>query len=55
MINKHLQRDLLTSGIDVDGSTVRRRLLEVGRKARKSIKKAIVDTCNEAETVGMGK
>jgi arginine repressor len=42
MTTKDLQRDLLTSGIDTDASTVRRRLLEVGLKARKPIKKELL-------------
>jgi hypothetical protein len=36
---KDLQRDLLTSRIEIDASTVRRRLLDVGRKTRKPFKK----------------
>jgi hypothetical protein len=37
--SKDLQRDLLNSGIDTDASAVWHRLLEVGRKARKPLKK----------------
>jgi hypothetical protein len=40
--SKDLQRDLLISGIDIDSSTVWRRLLEVGQKARKTIKKQLL-------------
>jgi hypothetical protein len=32
----------MTSGIDIDASAVQRRLLEVGRKARKPIKKQLL-------------
>jgi transposase len=39
MTSKDLERDLFTLGIDIDASTVWHRLLEVGRKARKPIKK----------------
>jgi hypothetical protein len=42
MTSKDLQRDLLTSGIHTDASTVRHRLLEVGRKARRSNKKQLL-------------
>lgn len=52
MTSKDFQRD---SGIATDDSTVWCRLLEVGWKAIKPIKKATVDTCYEAETVSMGK
>ena len=37
-----LQRDLSTSGINISSSTVRRRLLEVGRFARKPLKKQLL-------------
>jgi hypothetical protein len=42
MTSKDLQRDLLTSGVYFDGSTVQRRLLEVWRKAREPIKKKLL-------------
>jgi hypothetical protein len=42
MTSKDLQRDLLTSGIYVEASTAWCRVLEVGRKARKSIKKQLL-------------
>jgi transposase len=42
MTSKDLQRDLLTSRIDIDALTVRHRLLAVGRKARKQIKKQLM-------------
>jgi hypothetical protein len=42
MTSKDIQRDLLTSGIDVDASTVWRSLFEVGWKARKPIKKQLL-------------
>ena len=37
-----LQRDLLAAGIEVTSSTVRRRLLSVGRRARKPINKQLL-------------
>ena len=37
-----LQRDLQQSGVNVSSSTVRRRLLEVGRKAQKPLKKQLL-------------
>ena len=37
-----LQRDLSTSGVNISSSTVRRRLLEVGRFARKPLKKQLL-------------
>jgi hypothetical protein len=40
--NKDPERDLLTLGIDTDASTVWPRLLEVGQKARKPIKKQLL-------------
>jgi transposase len=42
LTSKDLQRDLLTPGIDIDASTVRRTLLEDGRKAREPIKKQLL-------------
>jgi hypothetical protein len=42
MTSKDLQTNLFPSGIDIDASTVRRRLLEVGWKARKPIKKQLL-------------
>jgi hypothetical protein len=38
MTSRDLQRDLMTPGIDIDALIVRRRLLEVGRMARKPMK-----------------
>jgi transposase len=40
--SKDLQRDLLSSGIDIGASTVWHRLLEFGRKARKPIRKQLL-------------
>lgn len=37
-----LQKDLATSGVHISSSTVRRRLLSVGRKARRPIKKQLL-------------
>jgi hypothetical protein len=42
MASKDLQRDLVTSENDIDASTLRRRLLEAGRKAREPIKKQLL-------------
>ena len=39
-----LQQDLASAGVMVDSSTVRRRLLAVGRKARRPIKKQLLTT-----------
>lgn len=39
-----LKRDLLATGFDVSSSTVRRRLLEAGRKARRPTKKQFLTT-----------
>ena len=39
-----LQQDLASAGVIVDSSTVRRRLLAVGRKARRPIKKQLLTT-----------
>lgn len=49
-----LQKELAVSGTQVHASTVRRRLLEVGRKARKPIKKTAIDCSYEEEENGMG-
>ena len=40
--SKDLQRDLATAGVNVDSSTVRKRLLEVGRKVRSPCKKQLL-------------
>lgn len=40
--SKDLQRDLAAAGVHVDSSTVRRRLLEVGRTARRPLKKQLL-------------
>jgi hypothetical protein len=40
--SKDLQRNVSTSGFEIDASTVRRRLLHLGRKARKPIKKQLL-------------
>ena len=39
--SKDLQRDLATAGVNVDSSTIRERLLEVGRKAKSPCKKQL--------------
>jgi hypothetical protein len=52
MTSKDLQRDLLTSAMDFDASAVRRSLWAGGKK---TIQKAIVNTCYEVETVSMDK
>ena len=40
--SKDLQRDLATAGVNVDSSTVRRRLLQAGRKARRPLKNQLL-------------
>ncbi|GFV44364.1 HTH_Tnp_Tc3_2 domain-containing protein [Trichonephila clavipes] len=40
--NRDLQRELLATGVSVDSSTVRLRLIEAGRFARKSIEKQLL-------------
>lgn len=37
-----IKRDILSHGVDVDASTVRRRLLECGRRARRPVKKQLL-------------
>ena len=39
--SKDLQRDLATAGVNVDSSTIRKRLLEAGRKAKSPCKKQL--------------
>jgi hypothetical protein len=52
MTSRDLQRDLLTSGIDIDASTVRRRLLIVGLKARKPIEKQLLTPAMKQKRLG---
>ena len=52
--SKDLQRDLATAGVNVDSSTIREQLLEVGRKARSPLLEAIANSCYEKETPKMG-
>ena len=40
--SEDLQRDLATAGVNVDSSTVKKRLLEAGRKARSPRKKQLL-------------
>ena len=40
--SEDLQRDLATAGVNVDSSTIRKRLLEAGRKARSPCKKQLL-------------
>lgn len=49
------QRNVLATGANIDVSTMRRRLLEAGWKARKPIKKAVECICHEEKSSGMGK
>ena len=49
-----LQQDLASAGVMVDSSTVRRRLLAIGRKARQPIKNTALDHQNEKETFHLG-
>ena len=39
--SKDLQRDLATARVNVDSSTIRKRLLEAGRKAKSHCKKQL--------------
>ncbi|GFU37202.1 HTH_Tnp_Tc3_2 domain-containing protein [Trichonephila clavipes] len=53
-ISRDLQRELLATGVSVDSSTVRRRLIEAGRFARKPIGRTVINSCNEEKTFGLG-
>ena len=52
--SKDLQRDLATAGVNVDSSTVRKRLLEAGRKARSTRKKQLPTVAMQKKTPKMG-
>ena len=52
--SKDLQRDLATAGINVDSSTIRKQLLEVGKKARSPCKKQLSTVAMKKETPKMG-
>ncbi|GFV59986.1 hypothetical protein TNCV_1400941 [Trichonephila clavipes] len=52
--SRDLQRKLLGTGVSVDSSTVRRRLIEAERFPRKSIKKTVINTCNKETNVWIG-
>ena len=49
-----LQRDLATARVNVDSSTVRKRLLEAGRKARSPCKKQLLTVAMKKKTPKMG-
>ena len=53
--SEELKRDMDDSGVHVSSSTVRRRLLEKGRKARRPKKEATVNRRDETETIQLGK
>ena len=52
--SKDLQRNLATVGVNVDSSTVRKRLLEAGRKARSPCKKQLLAVAMKIKTSKLG-
>ena len=52
--SKDLQRDLATAEVNMDSSTVRKRLLEAGRKARSPCKKQLLTVAMKKKTPKMG-
>ena len=55
-ISKDLQRDLAMAGVDIDSSTVRKRLLQAGRIARSPRKKQLLtDVMKKKRLVGTKK
>ena len=52
--SEDLQRDLATAGVNVDSSTVRKRLLEVGRKARSPCKKQLLTVAMKKKRLKWG-
>src|ERR1700761_5380894 len=50
-----LQRDLSRAGVVIDASTVRRRLLEVGRKARRPVKKQLLTAAMKKKRLAWAK
>ena len=53
--SKDLQRDLATTGVYVDSLTLRKRLLEVGRKARSPCKKQFLTVAMKKKCLKWGK
>ena len=52
--SKDLQRDLALAGVNVASSTVRRRLLEVGRTARRPLRKQLLTKAMKKKTPEAG-
>ena len=52
--SEDLQRDLATARVNVNSSTVRKRLLEAGRKARSLCKKQLLTVAMKKQTPKMG-
>ena len=52
--SEDLQRDLATAGVNVDSSTVRKRLLEAGRKARSPSKKQLLTVAMKKKRLKLG-
>ena len=50
-----LQRDLATAGVNMDSSTVRKRLLEAGRKVRSLCKKHFLTVAMKKKRLKWGK
>ena len=50
-----LQRDFFCAGVVIDASTVRRRLLEVGRKARRPVKKQLLTAAMKKKRLAWAK
>ena len=53
--SKDLQRNLATVGVNVDSSTVRKRLFEAGRKARSSCKMQLLTVAMKKKRLNWGK
>ena len=53
--SKDLQRDLPTARVNKDSSTVRKRLLEAGRKARSPCKKQLLTVAMKKKRLKLGK
>ena len=53
--SKDLQRDLATAGVNVDSSTIRRRLLQAGRKTRRPHKKQLLTTAIKKKSIKWAK
>ena len=53
--SKDLQRNLATVGVNVDSSTVRKRLFEAGRKARSPCKMQLLTVAMKKKRLNWGK